>query len=392
MTVESTIASPDYSQAAARPVSFVTPRAHYPGLDGLRGIAVISVIVFHTLWNSPSNSTAEKLVIHAANVGWIGVDLFFVLSGFLITGILLDERESSHFFRTFYTRRVLRIVPVYAVFLLFTMWLSPAIHAGSTEAARRLVETQAWYWAYLVNVFFATHGFGAAAQGTSHLWSLSVEEQFYLLWPLAVAFLPQSQLPRLAIACVFIAELCRIAIASSGASGEINYALLPTRMDTLAVGGLLACAVRDRDLLAVLVRWRRQLISIAIVLVALPLVIEHKLDNQRVLDQVFAYPGIAALCGFAVMSACETTTWLSSRWLRFFGRYSYGMYIWHVAVLTALGTETTLFIPKIIHGSYLIYYLRACLVLLMSTTLVSIISWYAIEHPFLRLKRFARYA
>jgi peptidoglycan/LPS O-acetylase OafA/YrhL len=126
--------------------------------------------------------------------------------------------------------------------------------------------------------------------------------------------------------------------------------------------------------------------------VALPLVIEHKLDNQRVLDQVFAYPGIAALCGFAVMSACETTTWLSSRWLRFFGRYSYGMYIWHVAVLTALGTETTLFIPKIIHGSYLIYYLRACLVLLMSTTLVSIISWYAIEHPFLRLKRFARYA
>jgi peptidoglycan/LPS O-acetylase OafA/YrhL len=392
MTVESTVELPVYFRGATRQVSLATPKAHYPGLDGLRGIAVISVIIFHTLWNSPSNSTAEKLVIHAANVGWVGVDLFFVLSGFLITGILLDQRENLHFFRTFYTRRVLRIVPVYATFLLFIMWLAPAVHAASPEAATRLVETQGWYWAYLVNVFLATHGFGAAAQGTSHLWSLSVEEQFYLIWPLAVAFLPRSQLPRLAIACVLVAEICRVAIASSGASGEINYALLPTRMDTLAVGGLLACAFRDRALLAVIVRWRRQLICTAFLLLALPLVVEHKLDNQRMLDQVFAYPAIATLCGFAVMSACETSSWLSCRGLRFVGRYSYGMYIWHVAVMTVLGTETTLLTPKIVHGSYLIYYLRACLVLLMTTTLVSIISWYLIEHPFLRLKRFAQYA
>jgi peptidoglycan/LPS O-acetylase OafA/YrhL len=101
------------------------PVAHMPGLDGLRGVAILSVIIFHVLNTAPHSSLLENVITHTANIGWVGVDLFFVLSGFLITGILIDERSSQRYFRTFFSRRALRIVPVYAVFLLFNLWLAP---------------------------------------------------------------------------------------------------------------------------------------------------------------------------------------------------------------------------------------------------------------------------
>lgn len=363
-----------------------------PALDGLRGLAILSVILFHTSLASAGISTIDKIAVHLANLGWIGVDLFFVLSGFLITGILLDERDKPHFFRTFYSRRVLRIVPVYVAFLLFSMWTASVLGAAPPESSSRLREIQAWYWTYSVNVYVALRGWAAVAQGTTHLWSLSVEEQFYLVWPFAVFLLPRRYLPRLAIACVVLAEACRVAFAVAGARGEIVYVLLPTRMDTLAIGGLLACAVRDAKLMAIVARWRRPLTLASFLALLPPLIAEHRLDFHRPLTQLFAYPAIAILSGALVLTACESPRWFSSRGLQFAGRYSYGMYIWHPSVATALLTYSSLASSGVIAGSYLPSYVLSYVALLTASIGVALLSWYAIERPFLSLKRFVPYS
>src|SRR6476469_9076558 len=108
------------------PTIVVPSKKYVPALDGLRGIAILSVICYHV--RGPEGTTlSHKILAHADALGWAGVDLFFVLSGFLITGILLDERARPRYFRTFFARRVLRIVPVYVAFLDFSMWVAPRL-------------------------------------------------------------------------------------------------------------------------------------------------------------------------------------------------------------------------------------------------------------------------
>ena len=247
-----------------RPFLPIRARAYVPALDKLRGLAILSVLLFHMPVLIRHDSLVEKLAINALGLGWAGVDLFFVLSGFLITGILIDERASPAYFRTFFARRILRIVPVYVAFLLFSMWIAPRIGVSPPASALRLRELQGWYWSYLINIYIALHGWSAAADGALHVWSLGVEEQFYLLWPVAVLLIPVRALPRTALACVVGAELFRIAFVLSAGKGEANYVLLPTRMDTLAVGAFLTCAVRNPDLMAKVDRWRRLLVGVAL--------------------------------------------------------------------------------------------------------------------------------
>jgi peptidoglycan/LPS O-acetylase OafA/YrhL len=326
---------------------------HIPGLDGLRGLAILAVIVFHTMGASSQ----------IASVGWMGVDLFFVLSGFLITGILIDARTEDAYFRTFYARRVLRIVPVYVAFLAVCLWtrqLAPSV--------------QGWYWSYLVNVWLAVRGW---ASGPTHLWSLAVEEQFYLVWPLVVWLLPPRALPRVAIGCVVVAELCRIALALAGADPRVSYLLLPTRMDALAVGAFLACAVRDKAILESVLRCRWWGAGVALCTLATARVLAHSFDFQRVEIQLLGYLAIAALSGSLVLAVSQQPMLFANPVLRFFGRYSYGIYVWHWLVMAIL--------PPL-HGRW------AFVVVLGVTSAVALASWYLIEQPFLRLKRFVPYS
>ena len=369
--------------------SLTRPASHIPGLDGIRGIAILAVIVYHVP-NVPRGPLFSSIVGHVANLGWMGVDLFFVLSGFLITGILNDARASEGYFRTFYARRVLRILPVYVVFLCFCMWIAPLVGALAPETAQRLRDTQGWYWSYLVNVMIAVRGWTAAADGPTHLWSLAVEEQFYLIWPIIVLLAAPRTLPRIALGCIVLAELCRLAIVMWGADSRVNYLLLPTRMDTLAVGAFLACAVRSPPLLNTVLRWRSRVTIVAIFALLIVLIQAHTIDFQGSLSQLVAYPAFALLSGALVLGATRTSSLLASRSLRFFGRYSYGMYVWHWLVLLVLARKTTIFetdarwsLPK---------YALAVGIVIAATILVALTSWYGIEQPFLRLKRYVPYA
>lgn len=377
------------------PPATTKTRVHVPALDTLRGLAILGVVLFHSLAFAPAatphDSLLKRLGSHAFDIGWSGVDLFFVLSGFLITGILIDERSSPVYFRTFFARRILRIVPVYVAFMLFSLWLSPLLGATTSAEALRLRELQAWYWSYSINVFIALHGWDAAAGGTSHLWSLAVEEQFYLLWPVAVLLIPPRVLPRVALACVAAAELCRIAFVLVGAREEVNYVLLFTRIDTLAIGALLSCAVRNPDLLKKVDRWRGPLVAVALLALIATVLIQHALDFRRSLTQVLAFPAIAIFSGAFVLDAARNRRWLSALPLRFFGRYSYGMYIWHIAVLTVVANAFHDHFPSMLPTSSLGNYALYVVVAMATTVGVALLSWYLIEQPFLRLKRFVQY-
>src|SRR2546427_8382575 len=168
-----------------------------PVLDGLRGVAVLLVLLIHAIWGPlrPATASIDVVVRAVAYAGWMGVDLFFVLSGFLITGILLDTRGQPGWWPNFIARRALRIFPLYYGALTVLFVLLPRLARWSEPQFTTLQANQTWYWTYTVNLLAAlTQGRGTPLS-TLHFWSLSVEEQFYLIWPLIVwACKPRSLL------------------------------------------------------------------------------------------------------------------------------------------------------------------------------------------------------
>jgi len=205
-------------------------RGHMPALDGLRGIAILLVLAhgFDVIQTRGGPGHDVDLVL---DVGWIGVQLFFVLSGFLITGILLDTRSSPHYFRKFWVRRALRIFPLYYGVLL----VAALFGHGSI-----------YLWTYTNN--FAT-AFGHGDPTFPHFWSLAVEEQFYLLWPLVVWLVARRGVVALSVALSALAIASRI-YARHRWGYEAAYEFTPCRMDALAIGAGTAALIRSD-------RWRR---------------------------------------------------------------------------------------------------------------------------------------
>ena len=147
-----------------------------PCLDGIRAVAAMMVMVFHFV----GHHGEPRAIVQASVIGQTGVDLFFVLSGFLITRILLASRQSEHYFRSFYARRTLRIFPLYFGFLAIYFFLLPLLFGEPIPPA----PTQLWSWFYLENV--PQTFVSLRTSGPGHFWSLAVEEHFYLIWPLLV--------------------------------------------------------------------------------------------------------------------------------------------------------------------------------------------------------------
>lgn len=199
-----------------------------PQLDGLRGVAILLVLLLHHLGGS-------RLPVLGAGfrIGWIGVDLFFVLSGFLITRILVSTRDCSNYFSAFYARRALRIWPVYTLTLVFAFTVAPRLgeHLAFDFSAADV----------LVHAFYVQNVAHAGQYGPWPLkvtWSLAIEEQFYFLWPLGVWLLRDrlGSLRRLAAAAIVAAPLARLAALAAGATPLLVYTHTGFRVDALAVG------------------------------------------------------------------------------------------------------------------------------------------------------------
>jgi len=315
-----------------------TPGAHVPALDGLRGVAVLLVLAFHFAHIDGEGGTVERALLGAARSGWAGVDLFFVLSGFLITGILLDARGTTGYFRAFYLRRVLRIFPLYYAYLAILFFLLPALFPALEVKGA----TQGWLWTYLGNILFAREGGFQASPYTGHFWSLAVEEQFYLLWPFLVWLLPRRRLAVLCVGLVAGAFVLRFAIHRTTFNATAAYVLTPARMDALAMGALVAIAMREPAWWPRVRLGAPWVLSAAAGAVAAVWVGQGGLFGGDPVVQVWAFGPIAA--GFAALlvlavdgnGGSPLSRGLTRPGLRAAGKYSYGLYVLHYPVLLAL--------------------------------------------------------
>ncbi len=388
------------SLEVARPLSDSVD-AHIPALDGVRGLAILLVLFLHLApfgHGLPAPTAfVDKVFLHAARTGWIGVNLFFVLSGFLITGILYDTKGSAHYFRQFYARRVLRIFPLYYGALAMFLIILPALFPEHW-VLRDLKADAGWYWSYLYNWKVATTGY-LASSALGHFWSLAVEEQFYLFWPLVVFWLNTRHLLVACVVAMVTALVCRMALWMTGYVPLVNV-WTPSAMDALAIGAFIAVVVRQPGGRSMLKRWARPLA----VLTGLPLsalfvgeavsLIPHRLLQTAGQTLIAVFFGAILVLALTSSRSSAIGTAAANPVLRFFGKYSYAMYVFHHPLLWFNPNSWLKLnfrgIPTVF-GSQLPAYLLWLAVTIGLTVAVALVSWHVWEKQFLKLKRFFPY-
>jgi peptidoglycan/LPS O-acetylase OafA/YrhL len=332
------------------PIDFKT---RFPALDGLRALAVTVVFLNHYGGGSHGGPLL-RILDRVRQAGWVGVDLFFVLSGFLITGILFDTRNDSHFFKRFFARRSLRIFPVFYLVFAVMLLLTPIFHYQ-------------WEWlhltflVYLGNLFgnfhFSLYELLSANHPTAkvffgHFWSLCVEEQFYLLWPLAVwAIRDRIKLLWTAAGLSLLSLALRCAMFAHYPpqfAARWVFRTLPFRMDTLLFGAILALLLRG----PAADRWQRSCkwILLAASAPLLLLFVFCDPDNSPWLLGIgltLTATASAGLIGSTLRQGSPASRLFYLRPLRTLGKYSYGFYIFHalylwgwIQFLVFLGSKT----------------------------------------------------
>jgi peptidoglycan/LPS O-acetylase OafA/YrhL len=348
-------------------------------LDGLRGIAILLVLGFHFMVKTGPAYALDYLF----QIGWSGVDLFFVLSGYLITGILLDSKGKPHYYRNFIIRRTLRIFPLYYASLLIVAYLTfypypirwhDFLHTGDGW----------WYLSYVGNIrSFLKNDWPGAALLTP-LWSLQVEEQFYLSFPFLVWAVKRGTLAKVLASSVAFALLLRIVLAITMPKYLLGtYMLMPCRMDALAMGGLIAIARREKPEWLTS-RWVRRGTAISAA-IAVAICVIWGSNPWSTAMRTLGYTSIdLTYTGLLVMLISSPTgTWgkiCRWRWLVWTGVVSYGLYLLHgparVVVRQIVGPK--LGIAEA--GSLEFLFLMAVAIS------AAALSWWCFESPILKLK------
>ena len=359
------------------------------------------VMTFHYHLSTFGTGWASTALDRLAGAGCSGVNLFFVLSGFLITGILWDAKADAHYFRTFYARRLLRIFPLYYGALFVGLVLLPWLQPVSDPKYAMTMQHQIWLWTYTSNFYESWSGRALPLYG--HFWTLAVEEQFYLIWPFVVLWSGRRTLMAICTVCFLGAFLCRLTLLEVGADPALAVLRLsPCQLDSLVMGAFLALVLRapdQYDARAWKVSMQRTLIVSTVVIVTF----------------IFFYPELVG--GRYFLMALSTSCWsiffgaglfsgvmaspkywlrrlLENRALRVVGRYSYGLYVFHwplgrlwLAVMERWHSANP--------GSWLahpsFFQLGYILLAAGSSLLLAWLSWHLYEKRFLRLKRYFKY-
>jgi peptidoglycan/LPS O-acetylase OafA/YrhL len=352
-----------------------------PELDTLRGLAVLLVLLFHEFgfqYGLTGLTGLPRIFVAVTLTGWVGVNLFFVLSGFLITGILLDTRERPDYYRRFYFHRALRILPLYYATLILLVILS---------RSHLIARPASWPFLGLSFVFLAnvTELFGVPMQ-YGVLWSLAVEEHFYLIWPTATRLLARRRLTFLAGVICVGCPVIRAIYYWCGYHAPSGYTWLCA--DGLAFGAVMAILVRSP--------WcsRHRLKQVAIALLAGGLTLlslRLSYGGSLFLSAVFRETTVDLLFVglLPVTLLAGTSKWngiVNRPVLQFFGRISYGVYLIHMLVfelldqaMSRLGTNVNF------EGKFGMMLARFCL----GATIVGVAAYLSrryYEEPFLQLK------
>ncbi len=311
---------------------------HYPAIDGLRGFACLMVLWFHSSYFAKAiNPDVPSIYYNMSVFGQTGVDLFFVLSGFLITGILMDTAYDKHVFRKFYIRRSLRIFPLYYGFLL-----AFALCVFFSIGAHELKDIFAYL--FYVQNFSELHRLDTY-QYLNHTWSLAVEEQFYLIWPLVFLSIYKRSVKWALILCVGLfafSLLSRILLVNAGYP-KFAYTFLLSHLDGLVVGAFLSILYREYKDKCHEYRGIVKLLSAFLCFVVL-------INFMIITDEAMLVSGvqltIISMIFTGVLMLMVTggeddifNKFFSAKFLQHIGKISYGLYIFHVPVMNYMGYE-----------------------------------------------------
>ncbi|MBK8781206.1 MAG: acyltransferase [Anaerolineales bacterium] len=359
-----------------------------PGLDGLRAIAFLMIFGFHT---------------GVLPFGWMGVQMFFVFSGYLITGILLRMKANlpaGEYFLKFYIRRIFRIFPLYYFYLLLIFTASTLLISiqYKPKLLGAVVDQIGYAVLYVYNFYSAHQGFNSSRL-LDHLWSLSVEEQFYIFWPLLIFFVNEKHLKKLFLAGIIAGPLFRLAILLIYQSGYAEAFRDPVSMPvyTLPFGHVDAFALGAYITRFSIPNARKQLVYLSLAVPLLGFATQFAVNGgfgpflalgyEVTLPDAYQYLWAYTLLNywFVVLIYCVVHEKLFVRFLewaplRYLGKISYGLYIYHfpliwiVGLIREYGVSEESARPIIVSGSF------------VATIIVASLSYYILEKPFLKLK------
>jgi peptidoglycan/LPS O-acetylase OafA/YrhL len=369
-------------------------QGHLPALDGLRGLAIVLVFLYHATIVTPGAWPETALYQSFRNFGWCGVDLFFVLSGFLITGLLYDSKGGQGYFRNFYARRFLRIFPLYYGYLFLVLVVAPRLHAATPEITR-VGDDAVWFWVYLNNFPTAIAGDWEHSRFLGHLWSLAIEEQFYLVWPFFVLACSRRTLMIGCAAVIVVSPLLRAAFVAADFSGVSIYVMTPTRLDSLAMGALVALVARGEGGVLRLVGPAKKLGLAALVGVAVLCAWQSGFGYALPLTSTLGLSLVALLSAALLTLAvgarpgAPISRLLCARSLRGLGRISYAVYVFHQAAIVVswnlLLSVQDRWLPSssLLTLQLLLYAVAGAVAVAAALT-----SWEFFERPILSMKRY----
>ena len=351
---------------------------YYP-LDGLRALCFLSVFFFHCN-------------IEGFQLGWAGVSVFFTISGFLITEILINSKNSNSYFKSFYARRALRIFPIYYLYILLATLLFILIK-------RYFPNDFFYYLFYSPNILWVSSNFTSDLQPVmAHLWTLAIEEQFYIIWPAIIYFIPLRSLSTTCSLMIAAALIYRMTNIYIGGCFYCTSILLPSQLDLLAFGGLLACfknGLIQNDKIKYLIKtsWIIGLVGLTIIIFTVGVNNGNVLSGYDLLKspenyQMNIFTGqiffFLALIAVGLIKFCYEYkisffhNMLSQPFLRKIGKLSYGLYLYHWPVI--------LIVKHFINNKYLV-----AIIALIFSYGIALMSFQLVERYFNNIKHKFQY-